>query len=136
MGESSIHKHFIDRIYTYILKIIPNNHSKLIYMDCDKNLLVNEIPPIINGFRPDLYYEFNSLLIIGEAKTKNDYSTKHSINQYKEYIKYCNNYDGKSYLVLCCPWKCVADLKCIVKKIEQNYEQNINIIFLDELNGE
>lgn len=136
MGESIIHKQFIDKIYRYSLKIIPINHSKLILIDGNENLLFKETPPIINGYRPDLYYEFNSLLIIGEAKTKNDYSTKHSLNQYKEYLRYCSNFDGESYMILCCPWMCTSDLRIIVNKIKKNYKKEINIIILDEISGD
>ena len=136
MGESIIHKQFIDRIYNRTLKIIPNNHSRLILMDGNENLLFKDIPPLINRYRPDLYYEFNSLLIIGEAKTKDDYSTKHSKNQYTEYIKYCSNYKGDCFLILCCPWECTADLKNIINRINKNYKNNLKIIFLDEISGD
>ena len=103
-------------------------------MDVNENLLYKEVPPIINGFRPDLYYEFNSILIIGEAKTRNDYSTKHSLNQYKEYLKYCENFCGNSYLILCCPWECSADVKIIISKISR--DNKTNIIILDEISGD
>ena len=136
MGESIIHKQYIDIIYNYCLNIVPNNHSKLILIDNDDNLLIREVPPIINGYRPDLFYEFNSLLIIGEAKTEKDYYTNHSLNQYKEYIKYCSHYGGDSYLIICCPWMCTGDIKNIIRKISKEYKNKINIIILDEISGE
>lgn len=136
MGESLIHKQFIKKIYNYTLYVIPKEHSRLIFMDGDENLLFKEVPPIINGYRPDLYYEFNSMLIIGEAKTKDDYDTKHSLNQYKEYIRYCINFQGDSYLILCCPWTCTSDLKVIINRIKNDYKKKINIIFLDEISGD
>ena len=75
-------------------------------------------------------------MIIGEAKTKNDYSTKHSLNQYREYIKYCNNFCGDCYIILCCPWMCIPELKIIIRKIKSNYSKDIKIIFLDEISGD
>lgn len=136
MGESLIHKQYINIIYGYCLDLVPKNHSKLILMDGNDNLLSKEVPPIIGGFRPDLYYEFNSLLIIGEAKTKNDYHTRHSLNQYKEYLRYCSHYWGESYLIICCPWMCTADVKNIIKTINKEYKNETNIIILDEISGE
>ncbi|WP_455579137.1 hypothetical protein [Faecalibacillus intestinalis] len=105
-------------------------------MDGNENLLTKEVPPIIDGFRPDLYYEFNSLLIIGEAKTKNDYLTKHSLNQYNKYIHYCSRYWGDAFFIICCPWGCTADMNIIIKKINNKYKNKVNIIILDEISGE
>ena len=136
MGESSIHKNYIQLIYNKTLKIIPDNHSKLILVDGYDSLLKNDISPIIGGYRPDLYYEFDSLMIIGEAKTQEDFSKKHSINQYNEYLKNCANYNGTSYLLLCCPWQCTVSLKSIIKKLKSNYSDKINIIFIDEISGD
>ena len=35
------------------------------------------------GYVPDLYYKYNDLIIIGEAKTENDLERVHSINQFE-----------------------------------------------------
>lgn len=136
MGESTLHKEYINVIYYRTLKIIPENHSRLILMDGNENLLFKEVPPIIGGFRPDLFYEFDSIMVIGEAKTKNDYATKHSINQYKEYIKCCSMYNGESYLILCCPWTCTLDLKNIINKIKRDSKYKIKVIYMDEISGD
>ena len=136
MSESVQHKQYIDRIYKYTLNLIPENHSRLILIDGDDHLRNKDIPPLINGFRPDLYYEFDSILILGEAKTRNDYATKHSVNQYREYYKHCAYYQGVSYIILSCPWTCSADLKTIIRKIKQEYKNQVKVIFLDEMSGD
>ncbi len=136
MSESLIHKRYINFIYQKCLTLIPSNHSKLILMDRSEDLLIRDIPPIIYGYRPDLFYEFNSLLIIGEAKTENDFQTKHSLNQYKKYLKYCSKYLGESYLIICCPWRCTSTLKYIISNLNKEYKNVTNIIILDELSGE
>ncbi|MEG0408403.1 MAG: hypothetical protein RR623_05965 [Bacilli bacterium] len=136
MGESTTHKNYIDIIYKQTIKIIPKNHTKLVLMDGNDNLLVKEVPPLINRYRPDLFYEFGNILIIGEAKTKKDYNSKHSLSQYKEYLEYCNRYPGTAYLLFCCPWDCTLDLKRIVYKLLKKTELNVHLIFLDEIYGE
>ncbi len=136
MGESTVHKEYINIIYKQTIKIIPKDHTRLILMDGNDNLLVKEVPPLINGFRPDLFYEFNNLLIIGEAKTRNDYSSKHSLSQYKEYIDYCKRYNGSAYLLFCCPWDCIMDMKRILMSLIKDDKSKINLFFLDEISGD
>ena len=78
MGETSKHIDFV-----YLLKKVVENDKRidhgLVYIDTPESR--NNCPPIINGYKPDLYYEFDGILIIGEAKTKNDLNNKHTKSQ-------------------------------------------------------
>ena len=51
----------------------------------------DEVPKLINGFRPDVYAEkktLNELIVIAEAKTDNDIENRHSHNQIEAFLHY------------------------------------------------
>ena len=50
----------------------------------------DEVPPVINGFRPDVYArnESGSSVVIAEAKTDNDLMNKHTDNQIESFVNY------------------------------------------------
>jgi hypothetical protein len=60
---------------------------------------------VVNGYVPDAYvYEAGPYrLVLGEAKTAADIDTRHSADQIKAFIKYCQMI-GSSLLVLAVPW--------------------------------
>ena len=49
-----------------------------------------EVPPVVNGFRPDVYArkKSDSSVLIAEAKTYNDLKNKHTDNQIESFINY------------------------------------------------
>lgn len=49
-----------------------------------------EVPPLIYGFRPDVYArkDTDNSLVIAEAKTDNDLKNKHTDNQIESFINY------------------------------------------------
>ena len=71
---------------------------------------------LINGYRPDVFYNYNKQVIIGEAKTQNDIDRLHSIEQYKSYVEYCNLNGQNSIFILCVPWTETIYAKKILKK--------------------
>lgn len=90
-------------------------------------------PPTINGFKPDLYYDFNQLLVIGEAKTKDDLLNEHTKKQLETYIKLCSNYTGQSRLYLAVPWMESVLASNLIKKISNNLGVSITYFVVDEL---
>ena len=88
-----------------------------------------------DGFRPDVFYEYQEVLIIGEAKTSEDIDTPHSREQYESYIKRCSRFNGKAYLMLAVPWTEHARINNIVNKIRKKYPGNYMIEVLDGLGG-
>ena len=50
----------------------------------------DEVPPLINGFRPDVYArnQTGSSVVIAEAKTDKDFDNKHTENQIKSFVNY------------------------------------------------
>lgn len=72
-----------------------------------------ERPPEIGGFIPDVYSEFGHGVYIGEAKTLEDLSNKHTLRQLKEFT-------GAGTVILCVPdeCKCTMDAECKLSELE------------------
>lgn len=130
MAESAKHILLINLMKSIIIDK-ENIDSALIFVDdpIDRT----NCPPIINGYRPDLYYDFNGRLIIGEAKTKNDLLNSHTNNQLETYIKLCSNFKGYSCFYLSVPWTESALAKNIIKKLIKKLGVSINYYVIDEL---
>ena len=131
MGESQNHIHLVKIARKYILSLIPAGNTKLLCADLPDEI---EKPLSIYGkFKPDLYYSFNNLLIIGEAKTLNDFERTHSVEQFDSYIKYCNNFEGTSILVISVPWQLHKTAKNYFCRKKRKEVLNIKFIILNEL---
>lgn len=130
MGETSKHIDFV-----YLLKKVVENDKRidlgLVYIDTPESR--NNCPPIINGYKPDLYYEFDDILIIGEAKTKNDLNNKHTKSQLETYISMCANFGGDSMLLVAVPWTENAFASNLVNNILKKIGVSINFKIIDEI---
>ena len=86
------------------------------------------------GFVPDLYYKFNDVLIIGEAKTDEDFDRDHSKMQYGSYYKYLNKFLSQGYkcmFIIAVPWETSIAACSLVKKLSSN--NSICSIVINEL---
>ena len=102
MSESKQHISLVRILEHRAKELIPKEHWQLILTDNPES---KEAPPsTIEGYRPDLFFCFNKILIIGEAKTSKDVDKPHSQAQYLSYLKKCNIFEGKAYLLLAVPW--------------------------------
>ena len=135
MGESKKHVELVQRLVKYVEGLVPDDTEKMIVSDGFDSLLNKSLPPIIGGFRPDLYYEYNDTLVIGEAKTENDYDTEHSINQYVEYLKSCECYPGKSKFILIISWESCSSAKMLLQQISKKNNFTVDFEVIDELTG-
>lgn len=77
MGESAKHVDLINLMKSIICSK-EDVDTALVLVDDPSDR--KNVPPTINGFKPDLYYDFNQLLVIGEAKTKDDLLNEHTKN--------------------------------------------------------
>ena len=131
MAESSQHILLVENIVLYITKNINNIVSSLILIDSPDSTYKPKA--VINGYIPDLYYNFKNFLIIGEAKTDNDVERVHSLNQYESYFIEAINFDGDSIIVFSVTWKMFGTIKNIVRLIKKknNYEK-IKVIVIND----
>ena len=131
MSESRSHINLVQVAYEYIKNIVPEDKKVLIEIDsADSNK-----PREVDGrFIPDVQFWDDSLYIIGEAKTINDFEREHSREQYVAYIKECGNFNGKSMLVVAVPWQLVITAKNYFRRIKCTNE-NFRVVILNELGG-
>ena len=88
---------------------------------------------MLEGFIPDVYYDHNNNLVIGEAKTSSDYNRPHSIMQYESYMKQCSFYVGKAILILIVPWAEAISTKLLIKRIRDENGYKFKILILDDI---
>lgn len=66
MGESAVHQQLIKLIISDIIDTVGKDNACFIMSDVIDNY---PLSPLTNeGFRPDVYYQYDDILIIGEAK--------------------------------------------------------------------
>ena len=131
MGESVEHIKLIGIMLNNLPDFITDNMKSFIQYDLPYS---KSKPPIIfSEHRPDIYLDCDNVLFIGEAKTRNDVFSRHSILQYYNYLKYCNMYVGSSYLSVIVPWDFLRSVKNYLKTIKTKQKFNVNIIIYNDL---
>jgi hypothetical protein len=88
-----------------------------VYADTSQQKAV-PIPPLVYGYRPDVYVKMvsNEYLLIGEAKTPYDLQSERSINQITGFLKFLNN-QKKSSFVLSTRWDYKPYAANLIKRI-------------------
>lgn len=129
MSESREHIDLVAVAVKYIKTIVEANlHSIIQYDSADSSRPTK----VIGNYIPDVYYWHSDQLIIGEAKTINDFDRPHSRDQYVAYIKECKNFCGCAILVVSVPWQLVATAKNYFRRLKTNYNAHIAIIIINE----
>ena len=89
MSQSEVHKNLVKGV----MKALENRYPGIsITADLQQNP-GDEVPPTIDGFRPDVYanWKRGNLSIIAEAKTDNDIDNQHAWDQATSFINYLNH---------------------------------------------
>jgi hypothetical protein len=130
MSESRNHVELVAVAVEYIKTIVaPDLHAIIQYDSADSSRPTK----VIGNFIPDVYYWHADRLIIGEAKTINDFDRPHSREQYDAYMKECKNFFGRSTLVVSVPWQMVAAAKNYFRRLKKELTADIQIIIINEL---
>lgn len=130
--ESQAHIDLVKIIYEYVINLVDEERRCLITMD---SLGQNSNVHVINNFVPDVFYSFNKLMIIGEAKTELDFDRKHSQQQYEAYIKECAIFEGRSILIIGVPWQVSASARNYFRRKKNNNEIDFEVVIIDEMGG-
>lgn len=130
MSESKTHQRLVKILIEYVKKVVGPDMSCFIQSDIGDEYQL--CPQTEEGFRPDVFYEYNGRLILGEAKTSDDVSRKHSLEQYYSYLKKCSLYNGKAEYVMAVPWREYAEANNIIKKIQKDLPGEYEIKILRE----
>lgn len=127
MAESFQHQQLVQLLKKEVTELIPVGCQGLIQQDTPDSMALPS--RTIEGFQPDIYYRFENLLIIGEAKTADDVERLHSRAQYEAYLKECARFQGRAIFIVAVPWLECAAANNIVqrlrKKIPGNYTTKI-----------
>ena len=86
-----------------------------------------------DSFIPDVCYSYNGVLIVGEAKTYDDFNRDHSRKQYEAYIRDCKKYPGSSTIIIAVPWQLFITAKNHFRLLKQKYNVDVSIIVLTEV---
>ena len=108
MGESNKHKVLVEYALRFIKDSVGEELSYFIETD------INDGRPL-----PDVFFEYNGVMFIGEAKTSDDILREHSINQYYSYLKKCSLNQGHATFVLAVPLEDRARANNILGKIKK-----------------
>lgn len=104
MAESSQHLDLVKTVRNTVCKREDVVSSLVEAEDHEENVVVHFSTP--EGYRPDVYYNDEDLLIIGEAKTPSDLFSSHSEAQFDSYLKYLQGEANikKVFLYVGVPW--------------------------------
>jgi len=131
MAESAAHIEYVYKLGTYVKDMLSSNEHVHILMDTPSS---TDFPPhVVNNFRPDLYYNHNNRLIIGEAKTDDDFDRPHSIAQYKSYMEECKIFNGGAMIIFSCSWKVAPAFANLVRNIRRSGSYDVKVSIINEL---
>lgn len=131
MAESAIHMGYVSLIKEYVESILPEIEHFHILVDSPTSM---EKPPhVINNYVPDLYYNHGEQLIIGEAKTDEDFDRPHSLDQYLSYLQECSRFPGDSVLILSGSWRISASISNLLRIMKKKADISVKVIVLNEL---
>ena len=116
-------------IIEYVEALVGQDKKCFISSDVADGMSIS--PLTAEGFRPDVYYQYGDLLIIGEAKTSDDVGRLHSRQQYDSYIRKCSLFEGKAYFIAAVYWADKAQLHNILRPIKRKYPGDYIITILE-----
>ena len=129
MSESFEHQELVRMIVDHVRTIIPSDYCDLVRAD----LPDYEKPSLAyDSYIPDVSYSYDGLLIIGEAKTLNDFNRDHSRSQYEAYVRECKKYPGHSIIVIAIPWQLFITAKNHFVLLKKKYSADVSVIVISE----
>ena len=129
MSESAQHQKLVMEIIEYVEALVGQDKKCFISSDVADGMSIS--PLTAEGFRPDVYYQYDDVLIIGEGKTSADVGRLHSQQQYDSYIRKCSLFEGKAYFIAAVYWADKAQLHNILRRIRRKYPGDYNITILE-----
>lgn len=125
MSESVQHQKLVRMLIEEVANMVGVDKSCFIESDINDG---HSLPQLTNeGYRPDVLFQYEDLLIVGEAKTSNDIERTHSIMQYESYMRKCSLFQGKAFFIIAVPWMEYATIYNITKRIKRKYPGSYSI---------
>jgi len=120
VAESNQHYELVRLLMTEYQKLLPKDKWVLIQSDSFSSSSIS--PKFSGGYRPDVYYEFEDLMIVGEAKTSKDIESSHSLQQYESFLRSCSLFKGRAIFLLAVPFAECVVANNIVKQISKKFQ--------------
>ena len=133
MGESAQHLQLVNLIIDEVVSIVGETNRCFIMSDAADGYALS--PLMEEGYRPDVYYQYQHSLIIGEAKTSDDVARVHSKLQYESYLKKCSLFRGKARFLAAVPWTEHATIHNILRNLQQKYPGIYEVRIIDGIGG-
>ena len=133
MSESVKHLQLVNQIIATVNEIVGQDNTCFIMSDAADHYPTP--PQTEEGYRPDVFYQYDKLLIIGEAKTSDDIERQHSKLQYASYMKKCSLFHGRAILIVAVPWMDHAAAHNTLNRIKKDYSGQFDVRILDGIVG-
>ena len=130
MAESSLHRDLVQLAINILKANIPESEHWLIKADTDGFVRPRSV---VNDFVPDVLFESDTLLIIGEAKTYDDFERKHSIEQYESYFEEFRICNKQSIFIISIPWGLFVTAKNYFRYLRRTTNTNVVVFVVNEL---
>ena len=119
MTESKHHQALVVRTATAVQAALRGYSNVKCYID---GLADSDgHPPIIQGYRPDVYAETREIVVVGEAKPPWDLESPRSELQLRAFLRYVET-NRVRHMVLAVNWRDRATAKSLLKSIALNWE--------------
>lgn len=128
--ESQAHVELVNIAAEYIKSIVPEEYHIFMCTDTTEN---NNVVKVIGNYIPDVYYCYNNQLIIGEAKTLNDFERMHSKEQFIAYMNEFLAFQGETTLVVSVPWQLVLTAKNYFIRLRREMQVDAKVVVLNEI---
>lgn len=128
--ESQAHIELVNIAVEYIKSIVPTEYHAFMCIDTAGN---NSGVKVIGNYIPDVYYCYNNQLVIGEAKTLNDFDKLHSKKQFIAYMNELLAFQGETTLVVSVPWQIVLTAKNFFKRLCRDMKKDVKVVILNEI---
>ncbi|MCQ2393822.1 MAG: hypothetical protein MJ249_05975 [Kiritimatiellae bacterium] len=127
MSESAKHIELVEMIRRFAVGVVTSQYASLILVDNQES--TERIR--IGRYYPDVYFNYSGMLVIGEAKTLEDFSRKHSRDQFEAYLAACSSYQGEATLIVAVPWMLTATAKNYFRHCA-SIRGNTNIVIIED----
>ncbi len=128
--ESQTHINLVNIIAEYIKSFVPEEEHSLIYMDTAGN---SNAVRVIGNYIPDVYYSDGGKLVIGEAKSLNDFERQHSKEQFEAYMNEFLLFQGECTLVIGVQWQLVITAKNYFARLRRQMGVDVNVIIINKM---
>ena len=133
MSESAQHLQLVNLIIDEVVGMVGEVNRCFIMSDATDGYAL--APLMEEGYRPDVYYQYQNRLIIGEAKTSDDVARVQSQMQYESYLKKCSLFNGRAVFLAAVPWTEHATIHNILRKLRLKYPGIYEVRIIDGIGG-